>query len=105
MCMGDDNLPVLHGVVGHDRQHVINVIAWINNHGFARDLIAHDGAIALQWSNRKNLMDHVAILAAFTDRSPQYWEVRTLLAMTSSQPHLWERHPLPSRFWRNIYAS
>jgi predicted component of type VI protein secretion system len=39
-------------------QHILNVVARIDDYGFAAGLVSHDGAIALQRADRENFVDH-----------------------------------------------
>ena len=49
-------------MLAHDIEHALDLISWIDDHGLARALVADHRAIALQQTNRKNLMDHVSSL-------------------------------------------
>ena len=54
----------LHGesVAPHDLQNALDLVAGIDHHGFARRLVAENRAVALQHSDRKNLVDHMPIV-------------------------------------------
>jgi hypothetical protein len=43
-------------------QHVFNLIAGVDDHGFVRGLVADNRAVALQWSDGKNFVDHAFIV-------------------------------------------
>jgi hypothetical protein len=58
MRVGDDDLLHLQIVFFDQSEDVFNVIAGVNNHGFARGFVADDGAVALQGSNGDDFMDH-----------------------------------------------
>ena len=46
-----------------DSQDVLDLVAGIDHHRFARALVADDGAIALQRSDGNHLVDHKQLLA------------------------------------------
>ena len=56
--VGDDDLLHRQPVALHDRHHIFDVIAGIDDHGFFRLLIADHRAIALQRADREDLVDH-----------------------------------------------
>ena len=58
--VGVSNYDLLHlqFVLANDGKNVFNVVARIDDHGFMRGLIANDRAIALQWADGKDLVNH-----------------------------------------------
>jgi hypothetical protein len=54
----DHNLFDLKVMFREECQHIGNVIARVNDHRFARGLVADDRTIALQRPDRKDLMNH-----------------------------------------------
>jgi hypothetical protein len=51
-------------MLAEKREDVIDIVAGVNDHRFARGLVADDRAIALQWSNGKDLVNHASIVAS-----------------------------------------
>ena len=62
VSVGDDNLLDLQLMFSHQRQHVLNIIARINDDRLTRSLVADHRAIALQRPHRQDLMNHHSIL-------------------------------------------
>src|SRR5260370_2352241 len=60
--VGDDYLFYYQVVLADDGENILNIVARIDDHGFARGLIADDGAVTLQRANGKDLVDHRAIV-------------------------------------------
>ena len=58
MRVGDNNLLDFEIVFANQRQYVFDIIAGINDHPFARSLIADDRAIALQRADGDDFMNH-----------------------------------------------
>src|SRR5271169_3855372 len=58
MGVGNDNLLYGEAVALQNGQHLFDVVSGIDNHGFARIFIAYDGAVALQWANGNDLVNH-----------------------------------------------
>ena len=54
----DDDLFDLEVMFADQRENFFNVVAGVNHHRLAGLLVAHDGAIALQRADGKNLVDH-----------------------------------------------
>jgi hypothetical protein len=50
-------------MLANDLQHIVNVIARINDHRLARAFIANQRAITLQRSHRQYFVDHEDIVA------------------------------------------
>jgi hypothetical protein len=44
-------------------ENIFNIVAGIDDDGFAGGLIADDRTVTLQWANGKNFVDHYVILA------------------------------------------
>src|SRR6202158_2406838 len=61
--VGDDDLLHVKLVLADDGDNVFNVIARIDDHGFARGLVADDRAVTLQRADGKDLVDHNLIFA------------------------------------------
>jgi hypothetical protein len=61
--VGDDDLLHIKLVLADDGENILNIVAWIDDHGFVRDLVADDGAVTLQRADGKDLMDHELIFA------------------------------------------
>ncbi len=64
VSVGDDNLPQGEAMLLQPGEDLRNVVSGIDDDGFMRSLIAQDGAIAAQRSDRKTFEDHVPILDA-----------------------------------------
>jgi hypothetical protein len=45
-------------MLADDPEHVIDVVAGVDDHRFARSFVADDRAITLQGSYRENFVDH-----------------------------------------------
>ncbi len=63
MGVRDDDLFDLQVVLADERENILDIIAGIDDHGFAGRLIADDGAVALQRTDRENFVDHGLIVA------------------------------------------
>jgi hypothetical protein len=59
MCVCDDDLLHREAVLLEKREDGGDLVSGIDDDGFARDLIAHDGAIALERTDGKNFVDHI----------------------------------------------
>ncbi len=68
--MGDHDLLDLQIVLADDGQHVVNIVAGIDHHGFARCVVADDRAIALQRAHLDDFVDHNCVSAC--DQIPLY---------------------------------
>jgi hypothetical protein len=64
VSVGDDNLPQGEAMLLQPGEDLRNVVSGIDDDGVMRSLIAQDGAIAAQRSDRKTFEDHVPILDA-----------------------------------------
>jgi hypothetical protein len=62
MSMSDNDLAQGQTVLPQPGEDFRDVISGINDHGFVRNLVAQDGAIAVQRTNGKGLKDHSLIL-------------------------------------------
>jgi len=60
--VGDENLLKGETEAGKPAVDSGDLVSWIDNDGLARFLVGEDGAVALEWTNRKGLEDHEAIL-------------------------------------------
>jgi hypothetical protein len=58
----DDDLLDLQVMLADEREDVLNVIARIDDHGFAGGLVADDRAVALERSDGKDFVDHAFIV-------------------------------------------
>jgi len=61
--VGYDDLLHVKLVLADDGKNVFNVIARIDDHGFARGLVADDRAVTLQRADGQDLVDHSLIFA------------------------------------------
>jgi hypothetical protein len=66
--VGDDDLLDLKLVLSEERDHVVDVVAGVNDHGFVSGLVADDGAVALQRADGENFVDHGDIVASSGNR-------------------------------------
>jgi len=60
----DNDLLDLQIVFAEQSEDFIDIVAGVDHHGFARSLVADDGAVALQWADGKNFVDHEDIVAS-----------------------------------------
>jgi hypothetical protein len=69
--MGDDNLLDLQIVLSDQRLDIGDIVAGVNDHGFARGFVANDRTIAPQRADRKNFVDHENVVgrSSCVDRS------------------------------------
>jgi hypothetical protein len=56
--MGDHDLFYLQAMLVYQREHALDFVARIDDHGFMGDLVSDNGAVTLQRADRKNLVDH-----------------------------------------------
>ena len=56
--VGDDDLFDLQVVLANEGENILNVVAGVDDHGFARGLVADDGAVALQRADGEDFVDH-----------------------------------------------
>jgi len=61
--VSDNDLFDLEVVLADEREQIFDVVAGIDDHGFARRLVADDGAVALQRADGENFVDHGSIVA------------------------------------------
>src|SRR5207253_5144377 len=66
VSVGDDDLVYYQVVFADEREHVVYVVAGVNDHGFAGVFIADDGAVALQRAYGQNFVDHGFIVASLS---------------------------------------
>src|ERR1700691_6230761 len=64
MGVGDDDLLDLQSMLAEEREHVLNVIAGVDDHRFARGFVADDGAVAVQRPDREDFVDHSSIVSS-----------------------------------------
>ena len=50
-------------MLADEREHVLDVIAGVDDHGFARGFVANDRAVALQRTDGEDFVDHLFIVA------------------------------------------
>jgi hypothetical protein len=62
--MRDHDLLYRQLMLAEQREHILNVVAGVDNHCFARALIANDRAVALQRPDGENLVDHIVIVTS-----------------------------------------
>ena len=62
MRMSDDNLAQGQAMLLQPGENLRNVVSGVDDDGFVRDLVAQDGAIAVQRTDGKGLKDHCLIL-------------------------------------------
>jgi hypothetical protein len=62
----NDDLLYLQVVLPNQRENAFDLIAGIDDHGFARGLVSDDGAVALQRADGKDFVDHGRSLSAFS---------------------------------------
>ena len=62
MSMSHDDLAQGEAMLLQPGENLRKVVARIDDDGFVGELVAQDGAIAVQWTDRKGLEDHVLIL-------------------------------------------
>jgi len=62
--VGDDDLFDLEIVLADEGEDVVDVVARINDHGFAGGLVADDGAVAVQRADGEDFVDHGCIVAS-----------------------------------------
>jgi hypothetical protein len=60
--VGDDDLLDLQVVLAEEREDVLNVVAGVDDHGFASRFVADDRAVALQRPTGKDFVDHASIV-------------------------------------------
>jgi hypothetical protein len=58
----DDDLLDPQVVLGDERENVLNIVAGIDDHGFAAGFVADDGTVALQGAHWNNFVDHEFIV-------------------------------------------
>ena len=68
--MGDDDLFDVEIVLADDSEQVFDVVAGIDDHGFAGGLVADDGAVALQRADGEDFVDHGSIVAVSRGLKP-----------------------------------
>jgi hypothetical protein len=61
MGVGDDDLLEGEFVAGEDGKDLRDVVAGVDDHGFAGGLVAEDGAVALEGADGEGFADHVSI--------------------------------------------
>ena len=64
MRMGDDDLFDLKIMFAQNFEDVLDFVARIDHHGFARILVAHDRTVALERADGEDFVDHGAILTS-----------------------------------------
>jgi hypothetical protein len=62
--VGNDDLLDLQVVFANQGEDFFDVVAGVDDHGFVRGLVADDGAVALQWADREDFVDHGFIVAS-----------------------------------------
>ena len=62
MSMSHDDLAQGEAMLLQPGKNFRNVVSRIDDDGFVGEFVAQDGAIAVQWTDRKGLEDHVLIL-------------------------------------------
>ena len=62
MRMGDDDLPESEAVLCQAQQDIGYIVAWVDHHGFAHRLVAHNGAVALQRADGEGFENHELIV-------------------------------------------
>jgi hypothetical protein len=62
--MGDDDLLDLQVMLAEEREDVVNVIAGVDDHRFARSLVANNRAVALQRPDGKDFVNHASIVTS-----------------------------------------
>ena len=62
MSMSDDDLAQGEAMLLQPGENLRKVVSRIDDDGFVGKLVAQDGAIAAQWTDRERLKDHVLIL-------------------------------------------
>ncbi len=75
MSMSDNDLAQGQAVLLQPGEDFRDVISGIDDHGFVRNLVAQDGAIAVQRTDGKGFKDHALILGDSLE------ERRTLVTM------------------------
>jgi hypothetical protein len=65
--VGDDDLLDGEGVFGEEGEDAGDVVAGVDDDGFARGLVAEDGAVALEGADGEDLVDHVSSLWQVAD--------------------------------------
>src|SRR6266536_2472184 len=63
MGVCDHNLFDLEVVFADERENFLNVVARVDDQGFASGFVANDGAVALQRADGENFVDHGFIVA------------------------------------------
>src|SRR3954463_4938172 len=82
MRVSDDNLLHSQVVLGHNRQHSLDVVAGIDDDSFATDVIPDDRAIALQRPNREDFVNHVELIRSDQNKSSRQSE--SFVSLTAS---------------------
>jgi hypothetical protein len=58
MGMRDDNLLYLEFMPPKNGENVVNVVPRIDDHGLVRSLVPNNRAVALEWPDREDFVDH-----------------------------------------------
>ena len=61
VCVGDDDLLQGEFVLGEEGENLRDVVAGVDDHGFAGGLVAKDGAVALEGADGESFADHKRI--------------------------------------------
>ena len=56
--MGDDDLLDGEGMFGEEGYDAGDLVSGVDDDGFARVLVAEDRAVALEWADGKDFVDH-----------------------------------------------
>ena len=75
----DDDLFDLQIMFADEREHVVDVVAGIDDHRFARGFVADDRAVALQRAYGEDFVDHRFVDHGFIVRvrgNPHFWQHR-----------------------------
>ena len=75
--VGDDDLLNLEIVFTDDAEDVFDFVTRVDDHGFVRGLVADDGAVALQWADRDDFVDHGFIVASWVDVGAEFQIINT----------------------------
>jgi hypothetical protein len=62
--VGDDDLFDLKKMLFDEVENVFDVVAGVDHHPFAGGLVPNNRAVALQWPDRKDFVDHGESLSA-----------------------------------------
>jgi hypothetical protein len=66
VSVGDNDLLDLKIVPADYFQYIVDIVTWIDHHRFMAELIPNDRAIALQWTDGKDFVDHGKLFSELT---------------------------------------